>query len=242
MTTYKKQEYILTKPLKDIKLYDILKSNRVIIAGGAITSIFNNNKINDYDLYLFNQQYLINVQQYFGENEDEYKLLGTTDSADTYKHLPSDTMIQLIHMENLYNKSASELIKEFDFTICMGAYDIEKEEFILHENFLLNNCEKRLIFNVNTLYPLTSLYRLKKYINKGYNISGGNMIKLGLAINNLHITNYKELKIQLQGIDTSVLKELTDKLLTPEYFEKQYDYEQFLFVIDEYLEKYFDED
>jgi hypothetical protein len=45
----------------------------------------------------------------------------------------------------------------------------------------------------------------------------------------------------LQGIDTLFLAELTDKLMSPEYGEKEYDFNTFMSLIDEHFQNKLEE-
>lgn len=64
------------------------------------------------------------------------------------------------------------------------------------------------------------------------------MLKIGLAVQAVKITNYGELRQQMMGIDTAFLKELTDRFLHPEVKEKQYELEHGLQFIDEHMRNY----
>lgn len=107
----------------------------------------------------------------------------------------------------------------------MGAYNFKEEKFYLDNYFLTDNVEKRLRFNPGTEYPICSLYRTLKYQKKGYLLPGIEIIKIALAINNLKMNTYKDLKEQLMGIDTLFLMPLTEKLLNDE--NEEYDFGKF---------------
>ena len=107
----------------------------------------------------------------------------------------------------------------------MGAYSFKHKEFYLDKFFLTDNIEKRLRFNPGTEYPICSLYRTIKYQKRRYMLSGIEMIKIALAINNLQMKTYKDLKQQLMGIDTQFLSPLTSKLLDDE--NQKYDFSKF---------------
>lgn len=119
----------------------------------------------------------------------------------------------------------------------MGAYDFASDEFILHDRFLLDLSKRILCFNETAQYPLCSLFRLRKFSKRGFSISGSEIIKLGLAVNNVKIANYGELREQLLGIDTLFLKDLTDTMLSKK--ETEYDFNKFLCEIDAHITKYY---
>src|SRR5690606_3144507 len=70
-----------------------------------------------------------------------------------------------------YFNTAQDIFNSFDFTVCMGAFDFETEEFIFHPDFFKHNSQRYLKFNTGTDFPVMSLLRVDKYRQKGYDIS-----------------------------------------------------------------------
>jgi hypothetical protein len=126
-----------------------------------------------------------------------------------------------------------QVISHFDFTICQGAFT--GKEFFFGPDFFHHLAQRRLVFNVNSEFPLCSLYRARKFILRGYRFSGIDAIKLGLRIHALDLTTYAQLKRQLMGIDTMFLADLTAQLDSKA--EAAYDFNEFLAVLDDWLEK-----
>jgi len=179
-------------------LVDTMKAYKAFIAGGTITSLFTNKEINDIDIY-------------FRCEEDAIGFLADIwdDSGYVVSHTKKATQlmygkkiesinIQLIHFN--YFKSAEDIFEQFDFTSCMGCFDFEKEEFVLHEDFLKHNSQRILKFNSATAYPIVSLLRVKKYEDKGFRISKPEFIRIALTCMNLNINTYEELKDHLGGM------------------------------------------
>ena len=234
---YNKQEYILLKKLKSDELYEKLQECHAVIAGGAVRAVFANEYISDYDIYFKSSEDMTSFLKKMAETD--FTKSYSTDLAKSFTK--EDTKIQVIIMPDLICQDPKDIINQFDYSVCMGAYDIDNKQFILQDGFIEHIARRELYFNVNAKYPLASLFRLRKYLKKGYTISGTEIIKLGLSINNLKMTNYMELKKQLEGIDTLFLAELTNKLMTPEYAEREYDFNAFVSMIDEYFQDKLDE-
>lgn len=172
------------------------------IAGGAILSTFTKTEINDYDLYFYTEEDFKNFNNCI--NNCASKIL-ETDRSITY--VRSGQVFQLCKVFG----TPQEIFNKFDFTVCMAALPcaigengLETKEFVFSETFLSDVMSKSLIFNEKTLYPLNSLVRLKKYLNKGYEINSVNMMKMALAVNILKIETVKDLKEQLIGISEEV--------------------------------------
>lgn len=222
-------ESIIKEKFQEYMIYPCfkcLKSKRAFIAGGALTSALTNKKINDFDIYFRTEEECQEVIDFF-TSSDNYKCVATTDNAVTFEFsiFTEKIIIQLIRAKHLINECIYDTISSFDFTINMAAYDLLSDNIIAHVDFYKDNMKRKLVFNENTLYPIISMHRAIKYMERGYKLSGYEQVKIALAINNLNMKNYKDLKIQLQGIDTSMFRKLTDKLM--ENPEEEYNYDNF---------------
>lgn len=206
---YNKQKRILLNKL-DRKTLELLTKYKTVIAGGAITSVFTRRPINDYDIYCKSIDDTILL---VNELKKNYDIVSDTDNAYTLSHKNKKQIIQVIKYDKFCTDNINDIFKHFDFYHNMGAYDIEKGEFVLHEKFLLDNASNTITFNPGTDYPVCSLQRIVKYIDRGYKISGIELIKIALSIHNLSIRDYGELKEQLQGIDTLYLTDVTNELI-----------------------------
>jgi hypothetical protein len=222
MYKFNKQKWLLFNNL-DTPFIHILRDNRAVIAGGAVRAVFAGEPIADYDIYVPSTEAETNVLEYL---EEEFEFVFRTDNAITFKN--DKIKVQLIIMPENIGLSNDELLSNFDFTIAMGLYDLVEDNFVLNDRFLRDVCSRELVFNAKAKYPIASMYRMKKFLKRGYKISGTEIVKMSLAIHGLKIETYRDLKPQLMGIDTLFLKDLTDLLLTPEYAEKKYDFNEFL--------------
>lgn len=238
---YKREKQVLIDGLNN-QIQKCLKESSAIIAGGAITSVFTSSRINDYDIYFYDMASYVKTSAYLRDNENNkhgYELRVSTDNADSFHNKKENSIIQLIKMPHLFSNPL-DIIKEFDFTVCMGAYSFLDNQFYLHKEFLKHNAQRRLIFNPQSKYPICALYRVRKYLKRNYTISGGEIVKIGLAINNLNLETYADLRNQLYGIDTLILQELTDLLMSDEYKDRKFDFLETIDLIDKYLENYED--
>lgn len=200
---YKKEKQKLKKLIP--RTYEILKDYNCYIAGGTITSLFTGKDINDIDVYFKDKTELFKVlYEHFSR---EY-IVYVTKKAITFK-ITSQETVQFIFM-NYYDKP-EDIFDDFDFTICMGAFDIQKDKFVLHKDFLKDNVQKRLVVNTNTKFPIVTGTRILKYNMKGYEIDTLEMTKLMLAINKMNISTWKKLEEQLGGMYGENILELTKK-------------------------------
>lgn len=180
--------------LNEAEVYDILKKHQCYLAGGAITSLFCRRKINDFDIYF---KSLENVKQLMSEYPFDRAILVSVSEKGILVKI-KDTFIHIICFKSFLD--SDELLNSFDFTACMGAYDFETENFVLHPDFLKANSQKALVFNENTLFPIMSALRVNRYKEKGYTISKEEYLRIIIACMRLNIKNYDEFKKQIGGM------------------------------------------
>lgn len=190
-----------------------LRFDGAFIAGGAVTSAFTNAKINDVDVYFKSRRaFETGVYQAY---EDGLWCVAASKRAVTF--VSGDTIAQLMHFD--YFPTASDIFAAFDFTVCMGALDLDarvkshwdgvklvktgeehpESGFVLHPDFLKHNSQRFLKFNPGTRYPLASATRVLKYQQRGYTIGKGDMMKIALAVRGVRIESWEDLKDQIGG-------------------------------------------
>ena len=231
-------------------LIHLLEKYNMIIAGGAITSIFSGSPIKDLDIYSRTPEYLESFKRELAELIKDDGDFGDgsvykSANAETFRY--KETLIQAIskvidkaadkHNVQKSERSPEDILGKFDWTVCMGAFDFKTHEFILYNKFLADLAMRRLIFNCNTDYPICSLHRLTKYEKKGFHIQAGEIVKLSLCIAKLKMNSYADLKDQLMGIDTLIFEELTTDLIDNHGSETPIDYNKVMEEINHKLNR-----
>ena len=198
-TPLHKQKAIL-KQFIGKRLYALLKQHKCIIAGGSIRSIFCKEDIHDIDVYFRDKESFRYVATALKSNV----VVSITDKQMSYIYKSYSRkdkepfVVQLINFK--YYEEATDIFDTFDFHCCMGAYDFEKEDFVLDDSFLLDNASKTITFNSGTSFPIVTLSRILKYETYGYKIPQRELIKIGLKIADMHIDNWDEFKKQIGGM------------------------------------------
>lgn len=188
--------------------------DNAFIAGGAVTSAFTNAKINDVDVYFKSRRaFETGVYQAY---EDGLWCVAASKRAVTFAGRNND-IAQLMHFD--YFPTAEAIFAAFDFTVCMGALDLDAgpkskwegiqfvttggdhpdSGFIFHPDFLKHNSQRFLKFNAGTRYPLASATRVLKYQQRGYTIGKGDIMKIALAVRGVAINSWEDLKDQIGG-------------------------------------------
>lgn len=188
----------------DPELYQLLRESRAVLAGGALTSIFTNKEVNDWDIYFQTKEGFFNfVRGIYRLNSSDYASLSTA----RVNHMTDRSIlcvdgnqnnIQLIGFKTF--NSPWNIFDSFDFTINMAAFDFQTETLTLHKDFLKHNSQRFLQVNEKTDFPLISVLRVDKYRERGYTISKAQMFRLLLAVNKKQFNSWEDFKKELGGL------------------------------------------
>ena len=163
------------------------------IAGGAVTSVFTNKPINDVDVYFKTERAFQDaVASAYADG-----LWCVSHSARAVTFSDNGSIVQFMHFD--YFPTAQDIFNAFDFTIVMGALDLDAKEFVFHDDFLKHNSQRFLRFHKGTRYPLASATRVIKYLDRDYTIGKGEMLKIVLASRQIPIESWAQLADQLGG-------------------------------------------
>lgn len=162
-------------------------------AGGAVTSVFTAQPINDVDVYFKTREAfeLAVADAYDGG----FWCVASSKRAVTFSD--NGRIVQFMHFD--FFPTAEDIFAAFDFTVVMGAYDYDTQEFVFHPDFLKHNSQRFLRFNKGTRFPLASATRVLKYQQHGYTIGKGDVLKIALACRGVRIESWQDLKDQIGG-------------------------------------------
>lgn len=185
------QTYEAEKKLVRAKAYPY---EHAFVAGGALTSVFTAQPVNDADIYFKSRAAF--EKAVFQSYEEGFWCVDTSKRAVTF----SDNCTHIYHLMHFdFFPTAEDIFKAFDFTINMAALDLDSNEFIFHDDFLKHCSQRFLRFNKGTRYPLASLTRVLKYQQRGYTIGKGDILKIALACRGVPIGSWDDLKDQIGG-------------------------------------------
>jgi len=104
-----------------------------------------------------------------------------------------------------------ELHENFDFVHAMCWYDYDRNHLELPEEALLSILTKSLIYK-GSLYPLASLFRIRKFMKRGWRISAGQILKIAMQVSQLDLKNPDVLREQLIGVDQAYMNMMVMRL------------------------------
>mgnify|MGYP003637695104 CR=1 FL=1 len=235
----------------------------LIVSGGCIASMFLDEDVNDFDVYIQDQDVLIALAKYYIDDElvldgrlkveyikkrfdqrdveDDGHIVHWGDDAfattdyvrlmnlkedqvklDVYsegvryeptkkerkklgkyhKLFVSQNAISLsgdIQIVTRFSGTASEIHKNYDF-IHATNYFTMADGVITNLAAVESLLTKRLKYQ-GSLYPVTSIVRMKKFILRGWNIGAGEMLKILFQVSQLELRDIFVLEEQLIGVD-----------------------------------------
>ena len=193
------------------------------VAGGAIASLINDDKVNDLDIYFKSPEALSRLVNLLNTSDLGYpfELETYTDDNLVYRSdLGSFNAIHRPHKNDLgitfYSRAAismgdvqlivkyagdpDKVVESFDFAHCQGYYDISEENLVVSHKALECLHFKHLLYT-GSEYPVSAVFRVKKYLNRGYTISAGQLFKIAFEVSKLNLEDLVTLRDQLIGID-----------------------------------------
>lgn len=127
----------------------------------------------------------------------------------------------------------AEIHKNYDYQHCTNYYT-ERSGLVLNQGALECVLSKELRY-VGSLYPICSIFRIKKFLARGWTITAGEMLKICWDISKLNLDDMNVLYDQLVGVDAAYFNELIGilKNKSDRSFDRAYLFELINRVFDE---------
>ncbi len=105
--------------------------------------------------------------------------------------------------------SPQDIHDNYDFVHCMNSWTSWDNHLELKLEALESLINKELEYH-GSRYPLCSLFRLRKFLGRGWSVNAGQILKIGLQVSELDLTDMAVLEDQLIGVDTAYFCQLID--------------------------------
>ena len=109
-----------------------------------------------------------------------------------------------------FNGTVEQIHKTFDFVHATNYFTF-KDGLVTNTKALESIITKTLSYQ-GSLYPLTSIIRMKKFIGRGWKIGAGEMLKAMFQISELDLRDINTLEEQLIGVDVAYFSTLIEIL------------------------------
>lgn len=174
-----------------------------------------------------------------GENSQKYDYFEATEGGDSYveqavtnaeeteieagkkgeksgKYRPifmtcnSITLYGRVQLVLRFFGEPDEIHRNYDFAHCTN-YWTYKNGLVLNPKALECILSKELVYQ-GSLYPVCSLFRIRKFMKRGWTITAGQVLKMAFQVSKLNLEDVAVLEDQLVGVDAAYFQELIGKL------------------------------
>ena len=229
-----------------------LAKKNVIVTGGAIASMLLGEKVNDFDLYFRDLETTEAVARYYVDNFGgaEVRVENIFNAKDVEErrvliHVPSAgvagnddeerdyrvsfmsrnaiTLTNKIQLVTRFYGEPEEIHDNYDFQHACCYYDYAARDLVLPSEALECLLSRSLVYR-GSLYPVASIFRMKKFLERGWRITAGQQLKIMWQISELDLTNKGVLVEQLTGVDMAYMYALIAALesVAPENIDAAY--------------------
>lgn len=101
--------------------------------------------------------------------------------------------------------------KNYDFAHCTCSWTSWNNKVQLPEKALECIINKELYY-IGSKYPLCSIIRTRKYLERGYHINAGQYVKMAFQLNELNLYDLETLEDQLTGVDSGYFAMMIEAL------------------------------
>ena len=101
--------------------------------------------------------------------------------------------------------------ENYDFVHCTCYWTSWDNKLVLRQDALEAILAKELRY-VGSKYPICSLVRIRKFVQRGWKINAGQILKIAMQVSDLDLKNIEVLEDQLTGVDTAYFVQLIEKL------------------------------
>ena len=121
------------------------------------------------------------------------------------------TLSDKVQIVTRFYGEVEEIHKNYDFAHCTCAWSSWNNELNLPVKALECIINKELYY-IGSKYPLCSIIRTRKYIERGYTINAGQYVKMAMQLNDLNLNDIATLEDQLTGVDSGYFGMMIDAM------------------------------
>lgn len=200
-------KYYTKDIIEDVKVLDGRERERLLYendcGGKSVFSIsVNNLKSNQVKLFFNDSLVGVRINEKKEIKEKEYIPLYFSPNC-----ISLSNKVQVVLR---FNGPPKEIHKNYDFVHATNYYTF-KEGLVTNKAALESLLTKQLKYQ-GSLYPLTSILRMKKFVKRNWNINAGEVLKIMFQISELNMSDPNILEEQLTGIDVAYFAKVIEIL------------------------------
>ena len=121
------------------------------------------------------------------------------------------TLANKIQIVIRFYGEAEQIFDTYDYAHNMCSYDYKSDKLFVPATAMEAILSKTLIYQ-GSLYPVSSIFRMRKFINRGWRITAGQMLKILWQIKDINLDSVPVLRDQLMGVDIAYMSQLISHL------------------------------
>lgn len=121
------------------------------------------------------------------------------------------TLSDKIQLVIRFYGKADKIHENYDFVHCTNYWTSNDRNLVLRQDALEAIINKELKY-IGSKYPLCSIIRTRKFINRGWTINAGQYLKMCMNLQDFDLKDIKVLEDQLVGVDSGYFQMLIDAL------------------------------
>ena len=162
----------------------------------------------------------VRTLQDYGEIEEAYEeaevaALNTDDGKPKYRPIflstNAITLANKVQVILRFYGEPDEIHANYDFVHCTNYWRSDDGSLTLRAEALEALLARELLY-VGSKYPVCSVFRLRKFIKRGWTINAGQILKILMQISALDLTDINTLEDQLTGVDSAYFFDILEKL------------------------------
>ena len=124
-----------------------------------------------------------------------------------------------------------EIHENYDFAHCMNYWTSGDSDLVLSSEALECLLTKELRYK-GSKYPLASIIRTRKFINRGFTVNAGNYLKMCIQLNDMDLRDITVLRDQLTGVDATYFIRLLNAIPKDKIINNEVDGSYLISLID----------
>jgi len=219
-------------------------SSHVIVAGGCIPALLLDEQVNDFDVYLDDAQAAKALVEHYirvhklggfaktgvGRRSKKFYLEVTDDLhyVENYQQVSNYGAISISKNAITLSNDIQIVVKHigtpeyitsfFDFVHVTSFYVHGTESLVLKPEATESTLARTLIYQGGK-YPVASLFRMRKFLQRGWDISPGEITKIAAHISQLDLSDPRVLEDQLVGLNLKFFKKVIEACKTQPLFK-----------------------
>jgi len=172
---------------------------RIFISSKGIAEETSSDTVDEFENLALSEA----IEEAEAKEKPEYRPIFLSSNAITLSN-----KVQLIIR---FYGEASEIHSNYDFVHATCYWESKNNNLVLPAKALEAILTKELIYQ-GSKYPLASIMRTRKFIQRGWSINAGQFLKMALQLNIMDLLDVKVLEEQLTGVDSAYFSHVIDSI------------------------------